>query len=86
MVAAAQPPTEAYGEQAVDDGVEAGVDQPENEEDVREGVGDFALQVIGEEPVPQTQQVVRRPAHHEANDDDQAHLQSPHPRLGDVIL
>lgn len=86
MVTAAQPSTETYGEKAIDDGIEAGVDKPKNEQDVGERVRDFALQVIREEPVPQTQQVVWSPADDEADHYDQAHLQGPHPGLGDVVL
>lgn len=77
---------EANGEEAIDDGVQAGVEKPEDEEDVSERVGHLPLQVVGEEPVPQAQQVVRSPAHDEADDDDQAHLQSSHSGFGDVVL
>lgn len=86
VVAAPQPSAEAYGEQAVDDGVQAGVKEPEDEQDVGEGVGDFPLQVVWEEPVPQTQQVVRSPADDEADHDDDAHLQSSHSGFGDVVF
>jgi len=85
-VAAPQPLAEAYGEQAVDDGVQAGVEKPKDEQDVGEGVGDFPLQVVRKEPVPQTQQVVRSPADYEADHYDDAHFQSSHPGFGDVVL
>lgn len=85
-VAAPQPLAEAYGEQAVDDGVQAGVEKPKDEQDVGEGVRDLSLQVIWEEPVPQTQQVVRSPADYEADHYDDAHFQSSHSSFGDVVL
>lgn len=86
--AVAAPPAlaEAYGEQAVDDGVQAGVEKPKDEQDVGEGMRDFSLQVVWEEPVPQTQQVVRSPADYEADHNDDAHFQSSHSRFGDVVL
>lgn len=85
-VAATQPLAEAYGEQAVDDGVQAGVEKSEDEEDVGEGVGDLPLQVVREEPVPQTQQIVRSPADYEAHHYEDAHFQSSHSGFGDVVL
>lgn len=62
------------GEQAVDHGVQAGIEQPEDEQNVGQGVGHFSLQVIRKEPVPQAQQVVRRPADDERGDDHNAHF------------
>lgn len=85
-VTAPQASAEAYGEQAVNDGVEAGVEKSKDEKDVGEGVRHLSLQVIWEEPVPQTQQVVRSPADYEAEHYDNAHFQSPHPSFGDVVL
>lgn len=38
--------SELNGEQAVDDGVQAGVDEAEDEEHVAERMGHFALQVV----------------------------------------
>lgn len=38
MVAATQPLVEAYGEEAVDDRVQAGVEKPKDEQDMGEGV------------------------------------------------
>ena len=84
-VAAPQPPAEAYGEQAVDDGVQTGVEKPKDEQDMGEGVRDFSLQVVREEPVPQTQQVVWSPADYEADHDDNAHFESSHSGFGDVV-
>lgn len=52
MVTAPQASAEAYGEQAVNDGVEAGVEKSKDEQDVSEGVRHLSLQVIWEEPVP----------------------------------
>lgn len=65
---------EAYGEEAIDDRVQAGVEKPKDEQDMREGVWDFPFQVIWKEPVPQTQQVVRSPADYEADHYDDAHF------------
>lgn len=50
------------GEQAVDDWVQAGVDETEDEQDVGQWVRDLPLQILWEEPVPQAQQVVWSPA------------------------
>lgn len=86
MVTAPQASAEAYGEQAVNDGVKAGVEKSKDKQDVGEGVRHLSLQVIWEEPVPQTQQVVRSPADYEAEHYDDAHFQSPHPSFGDVVL
>lgn len=86
MVTALQPLAEVYGEQPVDDGVQAGVKKPKDEQDVGEGVRDLSFQVIWEEPVPQTQQVVRSPADYEADHYDDAHLQSSHSRFWDVVV
>lgn len=86
MVTSAQPSAEAYGEQAVNDGVNARVEKSKDEEDVGEGVRHLALQVVGEEPVPQTQQVVRSPADDEAEHDHDAHFQSPHSSSGNVVV
>lgn len=86
MVAAAQASAEADGEEAIDDWVNARVEEPKDEEHVGEGVGHLPLQVVREEPVPETQQVVGRPADDEAEHDDHAHLQSPQPSSGDVVL
>lgn len=84
--AASEPSTETYREQSVDNRVQAGVEKTEDEEDVGEGVRDLSLQVVGEKPVPQAQQVVGSPAHYEAYHDDDTHFQGSHPRLGDVVL
>lgn len=77
---------EANGEQPVDDGVQAGVEQPEDEQDVGERVRDFPFQVVWEEPVPQTQQVVWSPADYKADHYEDAQLQSPHSRFWDVVV
>lgn len=74
------------GEQAVGDGVQAGVEEAEYEEHVGERVGDGLLHPLGEEPVPQAQQVVRSPADDERRHDHDAHLQGPHASLGDVVV
>lgn len=74
------------GEEAVDDGVQAGIEEAKEEQNVGQRVRDLPLQVIGEEPVPQAQQVVRRPADNERGDDHDAHFQSSHAGSGDVIL
>lgn len=73
-------------EQAVGDGVQAGVEEAEYEEHVGERVGDGLLHPLGEEPVPQAQQVVRSPADDERRHDHDAHLQGPHASLGDVVV
>lgn len=84
------PPPEARvhvnGEQAVGDGVQAGVEQAEDEEHVGERVGHGLLHPLGEEPVPQAQQVVGSPADDEGRHDHDAHLQGPHASLGDVVV
>lgn len=86
MVAALQPPAEAYGEQAVDDGVDACVKKTKDKKDVGERVRHFPLQIVWKEPVPQTQKVIWSPADDEAHHDDDAHFQSFHSGFGDVVL
>ena len=65
---------EVDGEQPVDDRIQAGVDEPEDEQDVGQRVGDLPLQVVGKEPVPQAQQVVRSPADDEGRHDHYTHF------------
>lgn len=72
------------GVQAVDDRVAAGVEVAEDEEDVVDVLGRH-LQHLRLKPVPDPQQVVRRPAHHEGHHDDDGHLQRLHPGLGDRV-
>lgn len=74
------------GEEAVDERVQAGVDEPEDEQDVGQGVGDLPFQVVREEPVPQAQQVVRSPADNERQNYHNTHFQSSHPCPGNVVL
>lgn len=69
-----EPLSEVNGEQAVDDRVKAGVDEPKDEQDVGQRVGDFPLQVVREEPVPQAQQVVWSPADNEGRDNHNTHF------------
>lgn len=84
--APAQARVHVNGEQAVGDGVQAGVEEAEYEEHVGERVGDGLLHPLWEEPVPQAQQVVRSPADDEGRHDHDAHLQGPHASLGDVVV
>lgn len=70
--------------EAVDDGVTAGVEVPEQEEGVVH-VLRCEAQHVGVEPVPEPQQVIRRPADHEGQHDDHRHLQRLHPRLWDDV-
>ncbi len=70
--------------EAVDDGVTAGVQVPKHEEGVVY-VLRCDTQHVGLEPVPDSQQVVRSPAHHEGQHDDHRHLQSLHPSLRDDV-
>lgn len=70
--------------QAVDDGVAAGVQVPEDEEKVVHVLGRDP-QHLGLEPVPDPQQVIRRPAHHEGKHDNQGHLQGLHPSFRDDV-
>lgn len=84
--APAQARVHVNGEQAVGDGVQAGVEEAEYEEHVGERVGDGLLHPLWEEPVPQAQQVVRSPADDEGRHDHDAHLQRPHASLGDVVV
>lgn len=84
--AAEQPLAKAHSEQAVGDGVEAGVEEAKDEEHMSKGVRDGLLHVIREQPVPQTQEVIRCPAHHEGADYDHTHLQSPHACSWDVVV
>lgn len=72
--------------QAVDDGVEARVKEAKDEQHVGQRVGHRLLHVLRVQPVPQTQQVVGGPADDEGRHDDDAHLQSPHPSFGDVVV
>lgn len=70
--------------EAVDDGIAAGVQVPEHEEGVVH-VLRCDVQHLGLEPVPDPQQVVRSPAHHEGQNDDHRHLQCLHPSLRDDV-
>ena len=70
--------------EAIDDGVAAGVQVPKHEEGVVDVLRSDA-QHVGLEPVPDPQQVVWRPAHHEGQHDDHRHLQSLHPGLRDDV-
>lgn len=70
--------------EAVDDGIAARVQVAEHEEGVVDVLGRDP-QHVGLEPVPDPQQVVRRPAHHEGQHDDHGHLQRLHPGLGDDV-
>ena len=85
-------PAEAGGEvgpegrrvEAVDDGVTAGVQVPK----YKEGVVDILrsdTQHFRLEPIPDPQQVVRRPAHDEGQNYDHRHLQSLHPSFRDDV-
>ena len=77
---------EVNGEQTVSDGVQTGVEEAKDKQHVGERVRDRLLHFFGEQPVPQAQQVVRSPADDEGRHDDNAHLKSPHPRFGDVVV
>lgn len=68
--------------EAIDDGVAAGVQVPKDKEAMMHVLGCEA-QHGWLEPVPQPQQVVRRPAHHEGQYDDHRHLQGLQPGLRD---
>lgn len=70
--------------EAVDHGVAAGVQIPEHEEQVMDVLG-RDLQHLWLEPVPDAQQIVGRPAHHERQDDDDGHLKRLHPGLRDHV-
>lgn len=74
------------GKQAISDGIQTGVEEAKYEKQVCERVGDGLLHFLGEEPVPQAQQVVRSPADDERRHDHDAHLESPHPSFGDVVM
>jgi len=80
---AAAPP-EGDGEEPIGDGVQAGIEEAKDEEDVGEGWWDLLLHGSWTEPVPQPQQVVGGPAEDEGGDDDQAHLQRAQPCPWDV--
>lgn len=73
MAAGSKVGPEGRGVEAIDDGVTAGVQVPEHKEGVvhilRCDVQHFRL-----EPVPDPQQVVRSPAHHEGQHNDHRHL------------
>lgn len=77
---------EMDGKQAVSDGVQTGVEEAKDEEHVSERMRHRLLHLLGKEPVPQAQQVVGSPADDEGRHDDDAHLQSPHPGFGDVVV
>lgn len=68
--------------EAVDERVAAGVQVPEDEEGVV-NVLRCDAQHVGLEPVPDPQQVVRRPADQEGQHDDHRHLQRLQTGLGD---
>lgn len=70
--------------EAVDERVTAGVEVPEHEEHVVNVFGRDA-QHVGLEPVPDPQQVVRRPADHEGEHDDHRHPQRLQTSLGDDV-
>lgn len=74
------------GEQAVGDGVQARVEEAEDEEHVSERMRDRLLHFLGKQPVPQAEQVVWSPADDEGRHDHDAHLQRPHPGFGDVVV
>lgn len=71
-------------EEAVDDRVAARVEVAKDEEEVVDVLW-RVLDHVGLEPVPDAQQVVRRPADDEGADDDHGHLQGLHPGLGDPV-
>lgn len=75
---------EGWRVEAVDDRVAAGVEVAEDEEGVVDVLGREAHHVRLE-PVPQAQQVVGSPAHHEGQHDHHRHLQSLHPSLRDDV-
>lgn len=75
---------ERWREEAVDDRVAARVEVAEDEEEVVDVLW-RVLDHVGLEPVPDAQQVVRRPADDEGADDDHSHLQGLHPGLGDPV-
>lgn len=75
---------EGWRVEAVDDGVAAGVQVAEHEEGVVNVLGCDA-QHVGLEPVPDPQQVVWSPAHHEGQHDDHRHLQRLHAGLRDHV-
>lgn len=60
----APPPAvvEMNGEQPVGDGVQAGVEEAKDEKHVSERMRDRLLHFVREQPVPQSEQVVRSPA------------------------
>lgn len=70
--------------EAVDDGIAAGVQIPKNKESVVDIVR-RDVQHVGLEPVPDAQQVVGSPAHHEGQHDDHRHLQGLHPSFRDDV-
>lgn len=74
------------GKQAVSDGVQTSVEEAKDEEHVSERMRHRLLHFLGKQPVPQAEQVVGSPADDEGRHDDDAHLQSPHPGFGDVVV
>lgn len=78
--------TKVNGEEAIDDRVQAGIQEPKDEKDMGQRVGNFPLQVIREEPVPEAQHVVWRPADNEGQNNHNAHFESSHSSSGDVVL
>ena len=77
---------EVNGEQTVSDGVQTCVEEAKDKQHVSERMRDRLLHFFGEQPIPQAQQVVWSPADDERRHDDNAHLKSPHPRFGDVVV
>lgn len=71
-------------EEAVDDGVAARVEVAKDKQYVVDILG-RVLDHVWLEPIPDPQQVVRRPTDDEGADDDHGHLQGLHPRLGDHV-
>lgn len=70
--------------EAVDDGVAAGVQVPKDKEHVVDVLGRVPDHG-GVEPVPDSQQVIRGPAHHEGANDRHGHLEGLGTGFGDAV-
>lgn len=77
---------EMDSEQAVSYWVQTGIEEAKNKEHMSQRMRDRLIHIIWEEPVPQSQQVVRGPADDEGSHDNNAHFQSPHPCFWNVVV
>lgn len=80
-------PAEVHCEEPIDEGVQTGIEEAKEEEDVAEGGRDLLPgQHVWGEPVPDAQEVVGSPAYDEGEDNDDGHLQGAQPGPRDIVV